>query len=569
MTYPSLEDYQQALQHPQLALIDPVFKTASIARTGLGQPLALCGGFALTYAVTTVGRKFAVRCFHKQASRLEDQYRLEERYRAISHRLGVLSSPYFVDFEFQPRGVRVGRSDFPIVKMAWASGVTLGEFLSTRHRDKDALGRLDVALQNLAAYLEANGVAHGDVQPGNVMVADDGKSVQLIDYDGMYVEQLRALGSAELGLRNFQHPLRTAQSWDAGLDRFSFITIAVAIRALTVDPGLWSRHQADETSLLFKANDFAQPEHSAVFRELSARPELVAAAKDFAAICGAPYEKSPTPADFVARRNIPPVAIGSRPKVAADPARYLSAFPVFPADYARCLRAVGDRIELVAKVTDVKHGTGINAQPYVFINFGDWRGSIVKIAIWSDGLRAMTNPPDRSWVGQWVAVVGLLEPPYSRGTYHHLTVTVTQANQLHLISEKEAAFRLAGSATRSVASGSRTDNTAVLEAFHGNGGSTRPRSAPPPPASVSRPIGGTPNAEILAKMRQGQSRQTTTPRQGSGPSGRRPIGQSGSQPHVPTSTQRSSSEDWKRAVAILAGIAIVLAAVVLLNSPLR
>ena len=423
MTYPTLEQYTEALQHPRLALLDPAFNTATIAKSGLGLPLALCGGFALTYSVTAGGQRYAIRCFHKQSDALET------RYAAIARELASLKTRYFLDFEFQPQGVRVGKRDFPIVKMAWASGVTLGEWLATRYRDNAALGRLDTSLQNLAAYLDANGLAHGDVQPGNVMVADDGTSVQLIDYDGMYVSQLKVLGSAELGLRNFQHPHRTAQSWDAGLDRFSFITIAVAIRAFRLDPGLWSSHQADENSLLFKANDFADPERSRIFQELLARPELAAVAKDFAAVCGAAYERSPTLADFVARRNIPVVALRPRPTIAAEPARYLSAFPVFSADYARCLRAVGDRIELVAKVTDVKRGTGINGQPYVFVNFGDWRGSIVKIAIWSDGLQALADPPDRSWVGTWISVVGLLEPPYSRGTYHHLTVTVSQPNR--------------------------------------------------------------------------------------------------------------------------------------------
>ena len=61
MTYPSLEQYNEALQHPQLALLDPAFKTASVAKSGLGLPLALCGGFALTYTVTAGGRKYAVR----------------------------------------------------------------------------------------------------------------------------------------------------------------------------------------------------------------------------------------------------------------------------------------------------------------------------------------------------------------------------------------------------------------------------------------------------------------------------------------------------------------------------
>ena len=129
----------------------------------------------------------------------------------------------------------------------------------------------------------------------------------------------------------------------------------------------------------------------------------------------------------------------------AAPDRYLSAFPVLPADFGRCLRSVGDRIELIGRITEVRRATTRYGQPYVFLNFGDWRDDIVKINIWSDGLAALTTTPDDSWIGKWISVTGLLEPIY-RGAqgYRHLSVTVTQSNQMHVITAKEATYRLAG-----------------------------------------------------------------------------------------------------------------------------
>jgi hypothetical protein len=49
--YPSLEQYQTALQHPDSVFIDPELKRGQIKMTGLGMPLVQCGGFALTYSV--------------------------------------------------------------------------------------------------------------------------------------------------------------------------------------------------------------------------------------------------------------------------------------------------------------------------------------------------------------------------------------------------------------------------------------------------------------------------------------------------------------------------------------
>ena len=84
MGYPTLEEYSQALQHPELAFADPELQRGKVALTALGLPFAMCGGFALTYRVTSGGRKYAVRCFHKESKSLE------ERYRAISKKIRQL-----------------------------------------------------------------------------------------------------------------------------------------------------------------------------------------------------------------------------------------------------------------------------------------------------------------------------------------------------------------------------------------------------------------------------------------------------------------------------------------------
>lgn len=65
MNYPSLEKYNEALQAPARAIQDPQLRAGQLRTTGLGLPLALCGGFALTYTVDTGGKRFALRCFHK------------------------------------------------------------------------------------------------------------------------------------------------------------------------------------------------------------------------------------------------------------------------------------------------------------------------------------------------------------------------------------------------------------------------------------------------------------------------------------------------------------------------
>ena len=88
---------------------------------------------------------------------------------------------------------------------------------------------------------------------------------------------------------------------------------------------------------------------------------------------------------------------------------------------------------------------------YVFINFGDWRGRIVKVNIWNTGLEKLRQRPEPGWVGRWLSVTGLMDPPYTskRYGYTHLSVTIEDASQLHLIDAGEAAYRLGQSDSRS------------------------------------------------------------------------------------------------------------------------
>ncbi|PND37944.1 hypothetical protein C1O66_10670 [Paucibacter aquatile] len=58
---------------------------------------------------------------------------------------------------------------------------TLGEFLEDNCSNAVALGKLSDALVAMAAMLEKERIAHGDLQTGNLMVSGDGSSVQLID----------------------------------------------------------------------------------------------------------------------------------------------------------------------------------------------------------------------------------------------------------------------------------------------------------------------------------------------------------------------------------------------------
>jgi hypothetical protein len=485
VTYPTFEQYNNAFSAHQRLLSDPDLKNGDVAKTGLGTPLAISGGFALTYTIKSVSKKYAVRCFHRESKALE------RRYQSIARRLAQLRSPYFLDFEFQPKGISVDGKAYPIVKMAWAKGVTLGEFLEDNHRKKGAFSNLLSSLLALSSFLEKERLAHGDIQTGNMMVSGGG-AIQLIDYDGMFVEDIRDLGSAELGHINFQHPDRKAKNpFGPTMDRFSFIALSLALKALNEEPSLWGKTNCEMDAIVFRASDFIDPASSPVFSELMRKPALATLAQNFAAICRAPLEKTPSLEDFLAGKNIPAgvIRISIQPQEGSSKPGYMGVYDVIDANnYGLCLRRVGDKVEVIGRIAEVKVDKARNGKPYIFINFGPWQGQIFKVAIWSEGLAAMSKTPDVSWGGKWVSVVGLMEPPYvnNRYRYSHLSINVTANGQMTVISETEAKFRLAPSSAK--VSTAPLSNREALDKIKGRTSPSQPKQAPATSSSANKGV---------------------------------------------------------------------------------
>src|SRR5229473_823547 len=443
MSYPQITDYQEAVQHPAQAFIDPDLKQGAVAENNLGLPLVMSGGFALTYAVTTPRRKCAVRCFHREIPAIQ------QKYDATSRKLRSLAIGCFVDFDFQQSGISVRQRIFPIVRMDWVEGDTLGIWLDKNFNNPRALEKARADFAAIACFLEREGIAHGDIQNGNVMVANG--EIKLIDYDGMFVPGMHPGNGSETGHRHFQHPGRRVSNFGPGMDRFSFIALDLSLRALVEDRSLYSKFREGGETIIFKANDFADPQNSEIFRRLLAMPKLKGQALSFAAICDAPLATVPTLDEFLCGRNIPAaktpinatLALATKPAAAA----YIPAYPVVDAlNFSAALQRVGDRVELIGRIVEIKPGSrkqgkGPNKR-YVFINFGSWRGNIVKISIWSDGLARLKDKPSAAWVGRWVSVTGLMDVHETK-RYRHLSITVQEDGQIQWLDEAQAGFRLA------------------------------------------------------------------------------------------------------------------------------
>jgi serine/threonine protein kinase len=261
MAWPSLLDYQEAVQNPRLCFSALELKQGSIETDRFGLPKPITGSFASVYQIRSGGLRYAVRCF---LHNFPDQ---EERYAKISRYLEQVKLPCMVGFVFIRQGILVKRQWYPILRMEWIGGHPLNDYIRNNLAHPERIRALAQKFLSVFDSLKANRIAHGDLQHGNILVIND--EIRLIDYDGMFVPGLEGRTSHELGQRNYQHPQRGEHHFGSYLDHFSGLVIYLSLLALSYDTGLWHKLCGDGESLLFKKEDYEVWWNSKALQEIS------------------------------------------------------------------------------------------------------------------------------------------------------------------------------------------------------------------------------------------------------------------------------------------------------------
>ena len=282
--WPDGTAYVEAVQTAS-NLGDAELSAGTVERRSNGLPKPYSGGFTTTFHVSTPGGGYAARCF----TRGNDD--LERRYHAIGEFLQFVQNRAFCRAEYLPKGIRVEGRWWPIIKMFWVTGRQLNTEVEARLNDPAGLLALAESFREMVRALGVLGVAHGDLQHGNVIVANN--ELRLIDYDGIYLPALAGMQASEFGHANYQHPDRKFAPFDGRLDRFSSIVIYTAIVALSADPSLWARFTNDE-NLLFRASDFTSNGSSELFTRLASNAAASKLATGLEAACRSSFDQIPT-----------------------------------------------------------------------------------------------------------------------------------------------------------------------------------------------------------------------------------------------------------------------------------
>jgi hypothetical protein len=401
MALPRGDEYNQAVQNPGISFADSELKSCQVETTPLGLPKPYSGGFTTTYKLRGSSRNWAVRCFTRE---IKD---LQQRYQSIGNFLSQKNCSFLVDAKYLQNGIRISGTYHPIIKMNWLDGEPLNAYIDRIYNQKSSLEGLLTEFSNLVKQLENYGIAHGDLQHGNIMVKN-GK-LFLIDYDGMYLPDLANLAVNELGHPNFQHLRRAAKDYNKYIDRFSAIIIYTAIKAIIANPNLWRKYENGD-NLLFKGSDFADPGNSALLKDIVGSPELTRLANNIAAICTLEFGKIPSLQEFLNG------TIASSTQILPQVTTVRSAYLVLDGSQrGQLLEHVGERVEVIGRIGGHKKDLTKNGDPYLFLNFGLFPQHSFTIVLWSDILFLLQKSgiEPTNLIGKYVSITGVLNVYHS------------------------------------------------------------------------------------------------------------------------------------------------------------
>lgn len=305
MAWPGITDFTEAVQNPQLCFQGTDLEGGSVKLNPRGMPLVYSGAFASVYQVSAGGVDYAVRCFTREVS---DQ---QSRYEHLSNYLIHVLPPSFVHFAYQEQGIKVRGTWYPIVRMEWVEGEILSKCVEFNLKRPDVLRLLAARWRGgTTSSLRGLGIAHNDLQHGNVLVQDDGR-IRLVDYDGMFLPRFRGERSPELGHKNYQHPKRTAEDYDDYVDNFPALVVYLSLLALAADPGLWSFYNDD--NLILTNRDYEDPSSSKAFGALKKSPDpaVVELTGRLEELCDAPADKVPNLEEILQDISISAPSAGS------------------------------------------------------------------------------------------------------------------------------------------------------------------------------------------------------------------------------------------------------------------
>ena len=125
---------------------------------------------------------------------------------------------------------------------------------------------------------------------------------------------------------------------------------------------------------------------------------------------------------------------------------------------------IGERVEIIGKVVDVREGKsqfGLDRRlrPYIYLDMDELKkGELFRIKFLPDivegAILSGTFLPNKKWIGKWITITETIQPknilnhPSFPSGLSEVFVLVNNLNQVKVLSESEAGYRLEGNKTK-------------------------------------------------------------------------------------------------------------------------
>jgi len=229
-----------------------------------GEPYYSGGASSVVFKMKDeqTGKCYALKCF------TEKQEGRAEAYRQIEEELKFVDSPYITSVKYLEKELFVDSdsedNEHPVLLMDWIEGKTMEAYINANFMDSHAMAMLYYQFCKMVDWLRSQSFAHGDIRLDNIIVRPDG-TLTLVDYDDMFVPAMKGRKSPTISTKNLPHPLRTIDDFGETTDDFALVSIALSLKAISLDSSLLQNYGASDRLLfapfeyfdLSMRNDFA------------------------------------------------------------------------------------------------------------------------------------------------------------------------------------------------------------------------------------------------------------------------------------------------------------------------
>jgi hypothetical protein len=264
----SIKNYREALtKNAQISLAGFEKGALSAVKNDKNEPLSWFGSSSVVFKLTDGKNNYALKCF---VTELNGRWPFLE---IVKEKLDEIKNDGIVSFEIFKDALAVEDEkktlhNSSIILMPWIEGERLQDRVSfyCKNSNAEGLRKLSSSFFDLAVNQLGRPYSHGDINPANIIVKPDCKMI-LIDHDTFgFADTINGMGVASWSL-GYQHPYRHPNYVDLDVDDFPFLLIALSLKALELDPGLFHRFNTSK-GLLFTVDDFKRPWDSKLIAEL-------------------------------------------------------------------------------------------------------------------------------------------------------------------------------------------------------------------------------------------------------------------------------------------------------------